>query len=39
MDRVGLAANQIDESFFAPGTTDLTTLIYQGGHLGLEWSW
>lgn len=39
MDRVGLAADQIDESFFAPGTTDLTTLIYQGGHLGLECSW
>ncbi|MBI2480297.1 MAG: BBP7 family outer membrane beta-barrel protein [Planctomycetia bacterium] len=39
LDRVGLAADQLDESFLAPGTTDLTTLIYQGGHLGLECAW
>jgi len=39
LDRVGLAADQLDESFFAPGTTDLTTLIYQGGHLGIEYAW
>ncbi len=39
MDRVGLAGDQINAAATAPGTTDLSTLIYQGGHVGIEYAW
>ncbi|MBC8354292.1 MAG: hypothetical protein H8E66_20045 [Planctomycetes bacterium] len=41
LDGVGLAADQIDNFAAATGAgdVDLATLIYQGGHLGLEFAW
>lgn len=41
LDGIGLAAQQIDDFSVATGTGDVdtTTLIYHGGHLGLEFAW
>ncbi|MDA1050233.1 MAG: BBP7 family outer membrane beta-barrel protein [Planctomycetota bacterium] len=41
LDRVGLAADQIDDFSAATGAgnVDLATLIYQGGNVGLEVAW
>ncbi len=40
LDRVGLAADQMDnfDLFGGTGDVDLTTLIYQGGHFGFEFA-
>lgn len=41
LDRVGLAADQLDNfnALAGTGNVDLTTLIYQGGHVGFEIAW
>ena len=41
LDQVGLAPNQLDNFNAVAGTgnVDLSTLIYQGGHIGFEFAW
>lgn len=41
LDQVGLAADQLDNfnALAGTGVVDLTTLIYQGGHVGFEVAW